>query len=1374
MDTDFRYDVFLSHSSKDKDVVREIANRLKADGVRVWFDEWEIHPGDNIPHKLEEGLEHSRMLVLCMSAQAFGSDWAQLESNTFRFRDPLNHSRRFIPLQLDDVPLKGSLAQFQYIDWTTRDHQAAYSQLLATCQPNNNTSEENVPPTPNSCTQDELELNIRSLGHTDNIRSIVFSSDGSRALSASYDKTVRLWDVKSGQALKVFEGHTDRVWSVAFSPDGSRALSASYDNTVRLWDVRSGQALKVFHGHTSGVWSIVFSPDGSRALSASEDNTMRLWDIDSGKTLRVFQGHASSVYSVAFSPDNAHALSASEDKTVRLWNINSGKTLRVFQGHTDSIWDIAFSSDGKRILSASEDKTVRLWNTDSGQALRVFDEHTDRVRSITFSPDGKRALSASNDKTVRLWDVQSGQVLRVFEGHTDRVWSVAFSPDGKRALSPSDDKTVRLWDVQSGQVLRVFEGHTDSVESVAFSPDGKRAISASLDETVRLWNVESGQALKVFDGHTNRVWSVTFSPDGKRALSASDDKTVRLWDIESGQAIRAFGHTGRVFSVAFSPDGKHALSASDDKTVRLWDVESGQAIRTFDGHTHFGWSVAFSPDGRRALSASLDETVRLWDIDSGQALRVFEGHTDSVRSVAFSPDGTCALSASDDKTVRLWDVEAGQALRVFEGHTDSVRSVAFSPDGSQHYSAAENGVLRLWPLTDTESSPPPIDQVEYTNAKVLLVGNSAAGKTGLSNRLALETYTETDSTVGAWTTQWKLPIESEDGVEKEVWLWDFGGQADQRLIHQLYMDQTQVAALVFDPQKPDLLEGLRTWDRDLTRAATGNFRKLLVAGRIDAGRLRSVSRHQIEEFVSEYGFEQYIETSAKDNTGCEELKEAICQAIDWDSIAKRTTPKLFKRLKEEIVALKDEGRILMRFNELREALTLRMSGETFTDAELKAVISLLAGPGAVWELGFGSWVLLAPELINAYAQSVIRTVQEDEDELGCITEECVLSGKLSYTKDLDRLQEEEERILLLAMHQLLVQNSLCLSEPTKTGTLLIFPSYARRERPELIEHPSVMVSYQFEGFLDDIYATLVVRLHRISPFKRRKFWNGAADFETMTGKKLGIKLSRNAAGKGELLVYFDPDLPIGERMIFSKYVQEHLFKKVKDRKQVKRLRHWSCQQCGEPVKNRERAMQRLNDNGAQAKIICVNCEQYVQLWDEMEETFAAPNIIRRVRELEAEADRELDNESKERALVGDVISTVGLAGQISREFPVSDHGIDMEIEFKNDAGEAIGQRLYLQLKSGDSYLTKRKRDNAEIFRIPKQRHIKYWMQQNYPVMLVIRNSEGEIRWMEIRDHLKQVTNNGTKQVRQIVFEGERFDVMSVRRWREKALQLGQS
>jgi TIR domain len=131
----FTYDVFLSHSSKDKTAVRAVAERLRADGLRVWFDEWEIRAGGHIQAKIEEGLEHSRVLVLCMSAQAFGSHWAQLESYTYRFRDPLNKERRFIPLRLDEAPIKGSLAQFLYINWLPEDREQEYAKLLEACGP---------------------------------------------------------------------------------------------------------------------------------------------------------------------------------------------------------------------------------------------------------------------------------------------------------------------------------------------------------------------------------------------------------------------------------------------------------------------------------------------------------------------------------------------------------------------------------------------------------------------------------------------------------------------------------------------------------------------------------------------------------------------------------------------------------------------------------------------------------------------------------------------------------------------------------------------------------------------------------------------------------------------------------------------------------------------------------------------------------------------------------------------------------------------------------------------------------------------------------------------------------------------------------------
>ena len=768
--------------------------------------------------------------------------------------------------------------------------------------------------------------------------------------------------------------------------------------------------------------------------------------------------------------------------------------------------------------------------------------------------------------------------------------------------------------------------------------------------------------------------------------------------------------------------------------------------------------------------------MRLWELDTGRCIHVLEGHRNHINCLAWNCNNNYALSGSDDKTVRLWEIETGCCLCVLKGHSMAVRSVAWSTDGCHAFSGDRSGGIRVWDMSEfiTEARAPILavpalptapEQVQYTNAKVLLVGESGAGKTGLSKRLVLDEWQPSDSTVGAWATQWKLPVSAGEGIEREIWLWDFGGQADQRLIHQLYMDETALAVLVFDGQKEDLFETLGQWDRDITRASRQAFTKLLVAGRVDAGGLR-VSRSQVEAFAKERGYMQFLETSAKANICCEELKQAILDGIWWENIPWYSSPLLFKRLKEEIIRLKDAGCVLRRFNELQETLQLRLSGETgqFSDEELKAVVSLLAGPGVVWELKFGSWVLLQPERINAYAQAVIQTMRTDEHERGCLPEERVLKGDLTYHSSMARLEADEEQFVLLAMHQTLVERGLCLREHTDQGAVLIFPSYYRRERPELVGHPAVLVSYRFNGFLDDIYATLVVRLHYTKPFQQDQLWRYAADFRTLTGKQLGVKLTRRAEGAGELEVYFDPTIPLEEKIIFSKYVHEHLLRNARD---VERLRHYVCPHCGTPVGNREVAMRKLAEG--KKDILCVDCEKRLPLWDELEELFASDQTKQRVRELEEQSAIILDNESKERALVGEVISTVALAGQISREFNVSDHGIDMEIEFKSDVGEATGRKLYLQLKSGDSYLRQRKRDGVEVFTIKDERHVRYWMAQTFPVLLVIRNSEGEVRWMEVRDYLKRAIDNGQRPINQIVFAGERFDVMSVRRWRDRVL-----
>ena len=248
----FTYGVFLSHNSQDKPQVRKLAGRLEKAGLRVWFDEWVIKPGDDIYLAVERGLETARVQVLCLSPAALGSEWVTLERSTVLFRDPTNAGRRFVPLLLADCTLPDTLRRYKYVDFR-QETPAAFDELLAACRE----EAETAPPAPQPGPKkkpgrrkpksaklkkppEQVEplavLERKLTGHKDWVLSVAVSPDGKWAASGSKDKTVKIWDLDTGECRATLEGHADWVNSVAITPDGKRILSGSRDHTIRVWD----------------------------------------------------------------------------------------------------------------------------------------------------------------------------------------------------------------------------------------------------------------------------------------------------------------------------------------------------------------------------------------------------------------------------------------------------------------------------------------------------------------------------------------------------------------------------------------------------------------------------------------------------------------------------------------------------------------------------------------------------------------------------------------------------------------------------------------------------------------------------------------------------------------------------------------------------------------------------------------------------------------------------------------------------------------------------------------------------------------------------------------------------------------------------------
>jgi DNA-binding beta-propeller fold protein YncE len=285
-------------------------------------------------------------------------------------------------------------------------------------------------------------------GHTESVRSIVFSPDGKLLASGSGDQTIQLWDIAARKPLATLQTD-DIVRRVSFSRDG-KLLAAAVGKTVHLWDVVTGAKLDTLPKQGDKVRSIAFSPDGKLLASGNEDSTIRLWDVTKKLELGApLHEHKKAISALVFSPDGKLFVSGSEDNTIRLWDAVTLQSVGVLTGHQGPVRSIALSPDGKLLASGSEDSTIRLWDVATKQSRGIFfPDHRDTVRTVAFSPDGKLLASGSEDNTVRLWDVATRRQLGTsLTGNKDTVRSVAFSPDGKLLASGSQDGALGLWDV---------------------------------------------------------------------------------------------------------------------------------------------------------------------------------------------------------------------------------------------------------------------------------------------------------------------------------------------------------------------------------------------------------------------------------------------------------------------------------------------------------------------------------------------------------------------------------------------------------------------------------------------------------------------------------------------------------------------------------------------------------------------------------------------------------------------------------------------------------------------------------------------------------------------------------------------------------------
>jgi WD40 repeat protein/serine/threonine protein kinase len=570
-----------------------------------------------------------------------------------------------------------------------------------------------------------------------NLFSVALSPDGRYVATGGDDPQafVHVWDLREAQprAVAGFAGHKEAVHSVAFSRDGTKLLTASHDRTARLWDVASGKEIRSFVGHSWWVWSAAFSRDEKFIATASHDGSAIIWNSETGERYAQFLGHRGPVFTAAFSPDGGRVVTGGYDTRILAWRpadvhkFDFAKVARgieldpvrfqAFEGHGAPVRSVSFSADGKMIVSGSHDNTVKVWDADSGRSLNTFRGHDSWVRSCAFSPDGRTVVSAGHDHRATLWNVTDYQEVRVLhgkvlDGHNDAVLSAAFDRAGRNIVTASRDRSAKTWDFGTGAELKSFEeGHAFLASNAVFFPNGKRLLTAAVDNTVRFWDVTSGTEVSRLD-RTGRSAALALSPDGKRILTGSDDRNARdqnavraakLWDVETGKLITLLsGHKHEVMAVAFSPDGKWLFTGDAGGIGVLWDAQTLKVVHRLQSHTRKITAAAFLPDGSRLLTASLDKTVAQWDVASGKELvPLVLKHPDAVNSLALVPGRRQVLTSCAGRNhaiVHLWDLDQPGVVAVLP-IDEETSGVAVSGDGRHALTVhPEKSAVRLWQL----------------------------------------------------------------------------------------------------------------------------------------------------------------------------------------------------------------------------------------------------------------------------------------------------------------------------------------------------------------------------------------------------------------------------------------------------------------------------------------------------------------------------------------------------------------------------------------------------------------------------------------------------------------------------------------------------
>lgn len=795
------------------------------------------------------------------------------------------------------------------------------------------------------------------------------------------------------------------------------------------------------------------------------------------------------------------------------------------------------------------------------------------------------------------------------------IASSRWSPDGLLiAVYTADGRLEVRWGDAFDGPGPVIEGlPTGGGAYLEWSPDSREFFVGARIGYVGIFSVRPDNLVfeRQLRATVKHLSDVAWSPDGSLLVALVDEDELHVWDAHTG-ALLATERIRERFArllwcgqrrLVIGGRGYPSLSSvTPSLTFYEWNgFELRPECSVTGPHaSSFVNGLARATSGE-LVSVGDDGAAAIWEAGTGRLVRRLE---DAAARRPLAVDATpfgSLLAIQDEATDHLWSMTSMSYVGSLPGLTRPGRRVAagFRP-GRPEFAGMDPHGLAVWNLaglvpTDTTARPARHDasavRREYRNAKVVLVGDSGVGKSGLALVLTGQAYRPTSSTHGRQV--WTYERSGTKEETREILLWDLAGQPGYRLFHRLSLRDVAVGLVLFDSHsESDPFSGVAYWSAALDEASRGApLVKLLVAARTDRGG-PSVSRHRIEEVLTRYGFAGFLETSAELGHGVEELQAEIRRRIDWRALPAVSAPVLFAEIQSFVAAEKERGLLLSDEQTLLGEFSIA-SGHDEVDAALfHSCLLRQEAAGLISQIRFeGQW-LLQPEMLDSYAAWLAHAARDEPDGLGFIAERAAIRGEFEHT----RLAGPYERVMLLAAVEELVGQGLVLRVGTDRGEMLVFPSEVRADLPDYPGGYVRAVEFTFTGPVSAIYSTVVVRLANSVTFSRHRFYRRAVLFRGPRGQLCGLEVSYARPGDdscGRLVVFFETAVETDVRLLFLRYVNEQLTQTALTGSVV-RERVYQCSSRHPPVPPQFVALRRREGYGT---VICSGCGEHVPLDD---------------------------------------------------------------------------------------------------------------------------------------------------------------------------------